>query len=68
MKTIKTLTIGLLSIFVTAISCREEMISTNETQEITTLIQAGTTTAVAVSMYGIAKKNGAWHGVKLNAK
>ncbi|AZA83752.1 hypothetical protein C1637_14070 [Chryseobacterium lactis] len=25
-------------------------------------------TAVAVSMYGIAKKNGAWHGVKLNAK
>ncbi|WFB69320.1 hypothetical protein [Chryseobacterium sp. WX] len=23
--------------------------------------------AVAVSMYGIAKKNGAWHGVKLNA-
>ncbi len=44
------------------------MISTNETQEITTLIQAGTTTAVAVSMYGIAKKNGAWHGVKLNAK
>lgn len=25
-------------------------------------------TAVSVSMYGIAKKNGAWHGVKLNAK
>lgn len=25
-------------------------------------------TAVAVSMYGIAKKNGAWHGVKLNAQ
>jgi len=23
--------------------------------------------AVAVNMYGIAKKNGAWHGVKLNA-
>ena len=24
--------------------------------------------AVAVSMYGIAKKNGGWHGVKLNAQ
>lgn len=25
-------------------------------------------TAVAVSLYGVAKKNGAWHGVKLNAQ
>lgn len=43
MKTTKTLAIGLLSIFATAISCRQEMLSTNEIQETNSLIQDATT-------------------------
>ena len=43
MKTTKTLAIGLLSIFATAISCRQEMLSTNEIQEMNSLIQDATT-------------------------